>query len=343
MKKILLSIMAILLCIVAFGQRLDSAINHIFEPLEKSQISTGLLIDRAYCTENPLNFNGSSTSDTLKNYLQWYSLYSTMGTAEVDSTNDVLASIDAWKSTAEAIKNSGAIPIPILHMEFNMFTTDSVTLNNLIYIQNDQIHNAQGQSGSPYDVKEVFAAVPYSNPDKDELDVKFRVPTQLYFSNTGKTIQSITIDFDNGSGSQNVSVNQDFVVSYSSFGMKNIETTVTYTDQTSYQSKSQLMLKEEASTTSAMGLYGYDDSPDHIEYDINSNRSDSLKATLQIEYACGSQKLDKPLIIVEGFNPNGFNELDYGDFWDIITAYEADYLSAPLSNSITTLCRRERL
>ncbi|MCC5918308.1 MAG: hypothetical protein JJU02_13395 [Cryomorphaceae bacterium] len=70
------------------------------------------------------------------------------------------------------------------------------------------------------------------------------------------------------------------------------------------------------------GYYSFN--PDFNTY-VTSGRSLDLGLSIQIGYGCGNHKLVKPLIVIEGFNPDEFGDLWYRDFREDLRIYQRDF------------------
>ena len=79
---------------------IDEQLDHLFAPLDKSDITTGMLIDRAFRFTDVANHTGQGTDDTLFAYHRWYALYGTIGSGRIDSESG-LPDPESWESTVE--------------------------------------------------------------------------------------------------------------------------------------------------------------------------------------------------------------------------------------------------
>ena len=335
MKKILL-LVAAWLCFFSISAQqvvqtsnLDSTVSHIIAPLDKSDITSDLFLDKAFKSANVSRFDGTGNSDTTKNYSLWHRVYTTLATAELDGTNPI-PSTNSWEPDVEDFKENQVIPLVALHFDYHQFITDSAQFSNLVYFQNDQLHDVPGRPYSPYVENTAFAVAPFKETILDSLNVTFRFDDDLYFTNTTKTIDSILVDFDNGQGSQHLIKNQNQKITYSTYGVKNLAVEIVYTDQTSYLAKTQVNIKQtNPPGPSLLGLGGYDDVRDDTLM-ITSDLDSTYGAIVEIEYGCGEQKLRKPLILMDGFNPAELTPenprgLTYESFIDYMDKFATKY------------------
>ncbi|NEN25611.1 hypothetical protein G3O08_19135 [Cryomorpha ignava] len=88
------------------------------------------------------------------------------------------------------------VPILILHAKYHKPIEDSALVTSLITEQNGQMHDVPNRSTSLYEAYEIFSFSPKKNRVDDLLSQNFRIDTDFFRSNTGKSITTIEIDFD---------------------------------------------------------------------------------------------------------------------------------------------------
>src|SRR5690554_3464532 len=116
---------------VSLSDQMDYAIAH----LDFTEVSSGLLLDRGFKMMHVESFDGSSTSDTLFQYGDWFRQYGTMITSKVIPSSTLGQTAD-WKPYADSLLNTGVVPLMILHADYHKFLEDSVLLASLITYQN---------------------------------------------------------------------------------------------------------------------------------------------------------------------------------------------------------------
>ncbi len=223
-----------------------------------------------------------------------------------------------WKPYADSLLNTGVVPLMILHADYHKFLEDSVLLASLITYQNGQLYDVPNRPTSPYTAHEIFSFCPKKTNVKDSLSQIFRIESEFFRRNTGKTVSSISIDFDNGMGYQSMTYSVNKKVSWTSPGKKYLTLKVVYSDNSTYYAKS---LYEIVDKTGAQpkNYYGIPDQEFHIDHPTIANHG----ATVSIEYGCGNTELRKPFIYVEGFNPDEFGNEHYKtDFFQEFYRYQ---------------------
>src|SRR5690554_1616929 len=116
---------------VSLSDQMDYAIAH----LDFTEVSSGLLLDRGFKMMHVESFDGSSTSDTLFQYGDWFRQYGTMITSKVTPTSALGETAD-WKPQTDTWLKSDVVPIMTLHAHYHKFLEDSVLFASLITVQN---------------------------------------------------------------------------------------------------------------------------------------------------------------------------------------------------------------
>ncbi|NEN25170.1 hypothetical protein G3O08_16840 [Cryomorpha ignava] len=270
---------------------LSDQMDYLIAPLDFTEVTSGLLLDRGLQTMNVADFDGTTIADTLIQYGDWFRQYGTMVTSKVTSTS-TLGETANWKPQADSLLRSDVVPILILHANYHKLIEDSVLLTSLITEQNGQMHDVINRGTSPYEVQEIFSFSPKKNSVDDLLSQDFRIDTQFFRSNTGKTISTIEIDFNNGSGYQIMTFGVDEKVTWSTTGKKYLTLKVTYTDASTYYAKSLYEIIDKTG-----GQPKYYGSPNQVLY-IPHPSIPNHGATVSIDYGCGNSNLQKPFIYV---------------------------------------------
>ncbi|MEC7753697.1 MAG: hypothetical protein VYB44_06675 [Bacteroidota bacterium] len=104
MKKIY-SFMGFWLLTIALNAQTNAyrnAINPVFENLNKTEITTGLLWDYGVNLSEPANYNGTLTTNNYMTATEWALLYATMMSQEIKSTAYTFPSTSAVKGSIES-------------------------------------------------------------------------------------------------------------------------------------------------------------------------------------------------------------------------------------------------
>jgi pimeloyl-ACP methyl ester carboxylesterase len=301
----------------------------LFGLLDTSYITTGYHADRGIFFYNHKGFDGEASSESLQHYGMFKSFIAGIYTSAISEAHKPNDYAD-WEDDLQSILHSGKTPLLFMHYEYQQFLEDSVTLFQYINLINGRLHDVAGSAGNAYTTESLVAIAAYKNKIFDTLNTVFRLSSDFVLGNTGKTIQLLEMDWDNGLGYQAFTLNEDIAVEWLDFGEKTVTLKVTYTDATVVYAKFKLSLIDTQENSSAEklanGAPGYDAIPDERIY-IQSGRSQNLGAMMEIEYGCGNHAITKPLIVVEGFNPAEFYDnprgLVYRDFFLSIRNFES--------------------
>src|SRR5690606_33996931 len=122
------------------------------------------------------------------------------------------------------------IPIAIINTKFDMLNNDA-SLNGDLYLDANQNVRNQPNASAYFESMRRTIASPIVSKTKG-LQANFRVLQDLIINTTSESIQSIKVNFNNGSGFQTVNLNQDVNVNYSSEGEKQIDFEITLSNGT---------------------------------------------------------------------------------------------------------------
>jgi|GEM_PF-2786052 len=304
---------------IPFSEKMDD----VFGNIDLTDVTTNLLLDRAWPFAKPADFDGTQGADTVKSHKHWLKLYGTMATAATSQPAPI-PSINDWRAQRDAEEENGKNPLVIIHADYHRIKRDSALIYSLFYEQNGELYDAPNQSTSPYEAQTLFAFSPYKTTIYDSLSMDFKTSPAFFKTNTGLTVSTVEFDFDDGQGWRTVGVNATTKVSWSTFGKKQLKLRLTYTNNQVFYAYSTLNLVQSPhyNPTGAKNysLFWNDseiiEHPTLNDYDIN----------LQIEYACGNDKILKPFIYVEGFSPDeyfeSFNNETYSTFYNRFNIYQ---------------------
>src|SRR5690554_3688137 len=305
-------------------------VDYILENLDMSNVTTGLLLDGGFRMRNLSNLTGLSGSDTLNDFTDWAAVYSTLLTSDINGTHP-LGQMSDWITTADQSIDNGVIPILGIYAGYHQFLEDSVLLYQRIIEVDGQYYDIWSNNNDPYEYKEAFVFSPRKTEVYDQLSHTFRFDALYYISNLNPSISSIQIDFDNGQGFQPLTSGVNKTITWTSFGRKVLTTKITYVNNSVKTSKVKFSLvdRHAGSISEPMQKYNqfWDDSL-HFSH-VDPNVYDK-GAGVVIEYGCGNDKLLKPFIYVEGFNPEEFEltQLNYMSFYKKLIGYQDEFGSS---------------
>lgn len=272
------------------SQNYTDTINYVFEHVDKDRINTGLLSDYGIQIVDITAFDGIPADSNYVNMDTWKQLYAGLYTSKINS-NVSLSLPDDVNDIIDGA-NDSPVPLTMMHYEYNKLNDDAVALG-LLQITNNQIFDVPN-TASPYLTKNLFAVAPKSL-DFNSLTASFVFNSDLWFSNTTKTIQKLEVNFNNESGYLNATWDNAVSYTFSFAGQKTIYFKLTYTDGSNYTSQTIISMKN-----SMQQVPGF--TPRTIVIAPNSEHSGGR---LEIRYANAentTRNLRKTLIVAEGYD-----------------------------------------
>ena len=116
---------------IPFSEKMDD----VFSNLDLSDVTTDLLLDRAWPFAKPVGFDGTVAADTVRSHKHWLKLYGTMVTAATTQPEPI-PSINDWKAQRNAEEAAGKNPVVIVHADYHRIKRDSALIYSLLYAQN---------------------------------------------------------------------------------------------------------------------------------------------------------------------------------------------------------------
>jgi len=282
------------------GQEYTNKMDSIFQYVNKSRITTGLLSDYGLQMVEPDVFNGVPADSNYVDMDTWKMLYSGMYTSKIN--NNVSLTLPEMVFTQiDNATHATAMPLTMMHYQYNQLNENAVTLN-LLQVVNDQIIEVPN-AASPYLTKQLFAVAP-KELSFDGPTARFVFKSTLFYKNVTKTVQKLEVNFNNQSGY--LIANWDTQVSYtfSTGGIKTIYFRLTYTDGTFYTSQTNIHV-----TATTTVLRAAQAGITSIYLPATSQHSGgTLEYKLSAYNTTGN--IRKPLIVAKGFDPSDKENLD---------------------------------
>ena len=294
----------------------------LLSQLDKTGITTGLLLDRAMPAIKVADYNGQQNAEALFDENEWEDIYKAIYHAQIQAGAGV-TNTDTWFDDQLGLLAQGTIPIRCLHYNYHQALPDSNDLYQSIYWDGSYLQDKPNKPHSAWEQKTVFAAAPAQSRITDTLAARFIIKPEFLFSNTGLSIQSISIDFGNGAGLQPITIGEDFTITWPDTGTYTLAWKTEYTNGTIWYGNSSIRLVT-TKTSGTSAFWGYNGNRDD-EFYITSGKSQNLGARMQIEYGCGNHGLTKPFVYVEGFNPEVFGNTTYSDLFNSLRIHQRDY------------------
>jgi len=302
-------------------------INWIFYNLNTSTVTSGLLRDYGIDFLNLDNYTGAALNDS--NYVsldEWRLLYGSLYSQQISTSTGLL-----YLDTLNRLFNNNSqstqpINFATMYYTYQTFLPNAVS-GNLIRIANGQLFDVAGRTQSPYTNEDLFAFAPLRQGAFTGSN-QLVFSSSMFFGNTGKTVSSIQVDAKGTGNYQTVSLNVPFSISYDTAGFYDVNIKITYTGGIVKTGHTKLAvyatpgngvaLNENNFSAIAKGtgppyheasfIYG-----NHYPYypvSITATKpyQGSLAQgdyTIDLSVNNTTGKIKKPLIVVEGFDPDG--------------------------------------
>lgn len=291
--------------------------NYMFQHLDKSQISTGLMRDYGIEFLNLGNYNGSFLADS--NYVglqEWRLLYASLYSSQINANSNMVYLDTINNRVLNYIPLNLPITFAVLHYNYQSMREDAL-ISNLITVSNDQMFDVPGRSQSPYQNNQIFAVAPLRQAAVlGSNSIIFR--PEMFFSNTGKTLSSIAIDIGETGSYQGVTFNSPFNVNFTQAGFVKISIRITYSDSTvsyahtkvlvyPYPDDNQEQLRTLGTQKVKNQTYRFGGGRTSTNTTINATKAyqgENATGDITVQLALNNTtgNIRKPLIVVEGFD-----------------------------------------
>ncbi len=281
-------------------------IESIFQNVNRSYVTTGLLTDYGLYFTNIDKFNGIPSDTNYIEFTEWQELYLSLYSCRFN-TNATLAEPAPLFALLDSMAtiNMGNILFTGLHYKYERFKSNATP--NLVYVSNNKIYDKPGRPTTPYEIKESFAMVPMISSLEGAVHT-FLFKPDFFYSNMGKTISTLQIDFGDGAGYRTVAANAAVTITYATEGEKTIRFKLSYTDSSFKESRTKIEIRDIPSQQQAQARYGGVNINEFNFPKTNFHAPKAYqgkvgKALVTVEYTNPEKKIRKPLIVVEGFDP----------------------------------------
>lgn len=268
-----------------------------FSTLDRSQMETSILYDRAVKVANLLDYSNKINATYFRQAI------SELGQADYDSNFN--AHLDFKSIEDEAFRNN-IIPIGILNAKFDVIKT-SVIENGLLQMDSNQRLINTSNTNAIFESHERSIVSPLIRKHNG-LNASFIISDSFIYSNSNKNISRIQANFNDNRGFIDINLNEIITVNYQSEGDKKISFKITFSDNSTSQNDAYIVLKTSTAELnnflapgdeseilpiySTISYQGYGEASAHVgtgEYKIYYDTVDGV--------------LDKPIIFVDGFDP----------------------------------------
>ncbi len=288
--------------IYAFETQIDEYQEKLFRNIDRNQIETGILYDKVIPFSNIEKFDGGKDSGivTLKN---WNQMYFEMYQASVEKPSiPPLEGIRKISKTRRIKATNEIIEIAVMNFHYDQIKQDAIE-KGLLKVEDGGLKRVKRTSISPFEEKQVFAAVALKEKTYRGDSLTFTLDESLYFSNTGKSLDRFEIDFDNGEGFKPLYFNDQIDINYTEKGVKTVR--LKMYDTTGGLLESSFTLDVRSLTT-----------PDpHMTWIVQAEipyENETAFGTAYVYLSPQNYVLTNPVIVVEGFdidNTKGWDDL----------------------------------
>ena len=305
---ILLTFTALNLSIVASAQTsveenaiVRSVMDRMFEDLDRTKISTGLLLDYAVDLLDLPNYNGAALVDS--NYVDsriFEDILRSVRSASLNKSDfrDIKTAMDSF--ITPMISNS--VNVAFALYKYNYIKANALEDGLIIYDSASEKVSDAYQGGvwqNPYGEAFVFAFTPSSNVCAAG-NVKYDFSSDFVFANQSFSI--IQFDPGDGNGFRNVGNFPVVSVNYSNPGSKELKLRVTLTTGQVLNAHSIVYVMDNDDVPTKAGAANVHSPTDSIVRTTTYNGT-TVSAQMTYYSASADGSIRKPFIVVEGFDP----------------------------------------
>ncbi|MFT4804784.1 MAG: hypothetical protein ACI9YE_001991 [Psychroserpens sp.] len=181
MKNKLLLI-TLLLCFFAKAQNNDYAnrIEHIFENINPSKVTTGFLKDYGISLVDIEKANGVLSNENQVNRSQFVSIHNSLYTMRIGNTVSDFIDPAAFTNTLNNATTSNDVDVVLATQHYNYQQyKENAYINGDVNVVDDQIFDINGRN--PYEIKTLVAAAALTQKVKGDT-FSFLLPSNLMFS-----------------------------------------------------------------------------------------------------------------------------------------------------------------
>ncbi|MDZ7896975.1 MAG: hypothetical protein U5N85_02945 [Arcicella sp.] len=329
-----------------FNTTLEAS-DYAFAPLDKSYVTSKILYDRVFHNADLQFFNTQTDTSSAQHFLQaYYELYlSNYNNSQVLTPQDIDDLI--WTTQQYPAVQIGVLLAKFHRINYDVIEADSegqYHLNNN-YSYND-LYIEQDINVVSLLQSKIFTGVNF-----------FQLPDWGIFSNRNVYPTSITIDFGDGLPIRTINPGVEPVsANYTTSGEKIINFTVNLNNGTQFTAKSKVFVIGGANPTPISSefakiaktkqlqspIFPYNDGISLVDsiriqasipfQGYNESSASKGAADVLTYYAAGRTTLQKPIVILDGFDPNDQNKGGY--LYSQRLSYERNGIPAQLGNEL---------
>ena len=307
-----------------YDSSFNSQMDAIFGTLNANNVPHGILRDYAMEFTNLSAYNGLVLADSTKTIPSTVTdIYNTLASGVISTNAGSMVHPLYLDSVWQRQRQPGVITLAGLFYQYAAFLPYAAD-SGLVTVSNNQLFDkyVNGVWQNPYQNQQVFAISASTNEYNSYGTHAFQVvlPANTWLTNSAGLISSMTVDFADGLGARPLTTNQTYNLSYGAGGTKTWNFALTLTNGTVLQSRTDIQLDSAnlityrytpGRTGSLAGAgrmarwylpYGYPGAPIPISA-TTPMYGQYATGYMTILYASSDQKIRKPLIIAEGFDP----------------------------------------
>jgi hypothetical protein len=316
--KLKLFAVALLLAVNSYAQEevntdFSKQINTLFAPLEKDRVPHNLLLDYGMEFTDVYAFKGNLTESNYVNADVLTQIYNTLFMSRVKDRGYEDGFVrpetfeNDWYESRYAAPDH-TLALCGLYFKYSQFFYKAIE-NKQLTFSNNQLYDSyiNGVWQNPYAGCEAFAITP-AIQHYNRLNFNVTIPASLFYSNSKNFVKDLQIDFNNGQGFVNVPFDELVNVNYNQEGVYDWNYKLLLTNGQVLFSHSRIKIEKGLET---------------IPYDVNGVAAQSSavnalyskeiisdfyyrrragSARLTIDLAQGHTRIQKPLIVAEGFD-----------------------------------------
>ncbi|WP_452221731.1 T9SS type A sorting domain-containing protein [Lacinutrix salivirga] len=290
MKKLLL---LLVLQVALFANSQNK--KHILSKFDTSGMETSILLQKS-----PLVDLNAYNESAINNY-RFYQAYKSISQSDLAQR---LLPLQTLKNLEKENYLSSTIPLAILISDYETIKPEAFQ-NNTITQDHEGYLLRTNSNASVFNLNSIAIASAIKNKHKG-LNANYTLSTENIYNTTGKTIQNISVDFNDGLGFKTIALNENIAIQYNLPGKKTLQfkieldsgelllrkstITIKYSNSDLHTLYNRTINTITATTITDLSMYGEAVShPGTGEYEI---------------FLSDDNILDKPIFLVDGFDPN---------------------------------------
>ena len=270
-------------------------INYIFPDFDKSGMESDVLYNRS----------GISSINDLKDKTHdLYSFYQVYKSIAFSDFQQRLPELEMIKNTAMNELMSVKIPLAIIYSDYDTFNDNAKDGQLIIKNSNNQFERIQSELDI-FDHHEILVGSALK-PIQRGSEVIYNLSSDFFFNISEKSVTLIEIDFGDENGFQLIELDQNYNVTYSNEGEKQISYRLTFDNGFEIESFSKLNViysNEELNQKFNQDIVGFTSGTTDPPF-IQPYNEYPFKGWGEMEIFYSSDNiLDKPIFVVDGFDP----------------------------------------